>query len=82
MLIYREIEAGYLTHTKDLISEVNRMRNIGREKWYRLDSDLTLIEIEADYLTYTKNLTPEADRMQDAGGEKWYRLDSDLMMYA
>jgi hypothetical protein len=82
MSVYREIGAGYLARTKDLISEVNRMRNVGREKWYRLDSDLTLTEIEAGYLTRTKDLTPEADHMRDAGGEKWYRLDSGLMMYA
>jgi hypothetical protein len=61
---------------------MNRMRNADREKWYHLDSDLTLIEIKASYLTHTKDLISKADRMQNVDKEKWYRLDSDLMMYA
>ena len=32
MSVYREIEAGYLTRTKDLIPEADHMRDIDKEK--------------------------------------------------
>jgi hypothetical protein len=42
MSVYREIGAGYLARTKDLTPEVDRMRDAGGEKWYRLGSGLMM----------------------------------------
>jgi hypothetical protein len=61
MLVYKEIRVNYLTYIKDLISKINHIWNINREKWYYLDNDLTLIEIKASYLTHIKNLTLKID---------------------
>jgi hypothetical protein len=38
MSVYREAGAIYLTRTKDLTLDADRMRDVDGKKWHRLDS--------------------------------------------